>query len=106
MANQKDRILNAEGGFHIKIVDGDGTVSDEVGNLDGVPVNLHKGIGIDDPYSWNWPTVLTEDGNRTSLIRLRDSRGRARAGIPNRHVKGDLTGAVLPIGTKIKQSIR
>ena len=103
MTNQKDLILNAEGGFHIKIVDGDGTVSDEVGNLDGVPVNLHKGIGLDDPYSWNWPTALTEDGDRTSLIRLRDSRGRPRAGVPNRQVKSDLTGAVLPMGTKKKR---
>ena len=103
MSNQKDLILNAEGGFHIKIVDGDGTVSDEVGNLDGVPVNLRLGIGIDDPYSWNWSTAVTEDGDRTSLIRLRDSRGRARAGVPNRDVKGDLTGAVLPLGTKKKR---
>ena len=100
MANQKDLILNAEGGFYIKIVDGDGTVSDEIGNLDGIPPNLRQGIGLDDPYSWNWPTALTEDGHRTSLLRSSDSRGRPRAGVPNRDIEGDLTGAVLPMGMK------
>ena len=45
-------------------------VSDEVGNLDGLEPNLRQGIGLDDPFSWNWPTDLTEDGGRTSLIRL------------------------------------
>ena len=100
MANRKDLILNAEGGFYIKIVDGDGTVSDEIGNLDGNPPNPRLDIGLDDPYSWNWPTALTEDGHRTSLIRLRDANGRPRIGVPNRNVEGDITGAVLPIGTK------
>ncbi len=42
MANKKDAILNAEGGFYIKIVDGDGTVSDEIGNLDGQAANLRS----------------------------------------------------------------
>ena len=104
MANQNDLILNAEGGFHIKIVDGDGTLSDEVGNLDGEPANLHKGIGLDDPHSWNWSTALTADGSRTSLIRLRDANRRPRIAVPNRKVKGDLTGAVLPIGTDRKKT--
>ena len=103
MASREDLILNAEGGFYIKIVDGDGTISDEVGNLDGNPPNYHKGIGFDDPYSWNWPTALTEDGNRSSLIRRRDTNGRIRIGIPNRAVVGDFTGAVMPIGTKRKR---
>ena len=103
MANRNDLILNAEGGFYIKIVDGEGTISDEVGNLDGDPPNFRQDIGLDDPYSWNWPTVLTEDGNRTSLIRLRDASGRPRTGIPNRNVEGDLTGAVLPMGMKKKR---
>ncbi len=98
MANRKNLILNAEGGFYIKIVDGDGTISDEVGNLDGKPANLRQGIGIDAPYSWDWSTALAEGGNRTSLIRLRDANGRPRIGIPNRNVEGDLTGAVLPLG--------
>ena len=64
MANRKDIFLNAEGGFYIKIVDGDGSISDEVGK---VP-NLRSSIGLDDPFSWNWPTDLTEKGYRTSLI--------------------------------------
>ena len=100
MANRSDLILNAEGGFYIKIVDGDGTISDEVGNLDGNPANARQGIGIDAPYSWNWSTALTEDGNRTSLIRLRDANRRPRVGVPNRSVEGDLTGAVLPLGMR------
>ncbi|MXV78383.1 lamin tail domain-containing protein, partial [Candidatus Poribacteria bacterium] len=100
MASRRDPILNAEGGFYIRIVDGDGTVSDEVGNLDGNPPNPRQGIGIDDPYSWNWSTALTEEGDRTSLIRLRDANGRPRVALPNRNVEGDLTGAVLPLGMK------
>ena len=103
MASRTDLILNAEGGFYIKIVDGDGTISDEVGNLDGNPPNPRQGIGIDDPYSWNWSTALTEDGNRTSLIRLRTANGIPRIAVPNREVKGDLTGAVLPMGMKKKR---
>ena len=95
MANRKDIFLNAEGGFYIKIVDGDGSISDEVGK---VP-NLRSSIGLDDPFSWNWPTDLTEKGYRTSLIRLRGKNGRPRIGVPNREVKGDMTGAVLPMGT-------
>jgi hypothetical protein len=95
MASRKDIFLNAEGGFYIKIVDGDGSISDEVGK---VP-NLRSSIGLDDPFSWNWPTDLTEKGYRTSLIRLRGKNGRPRIGVPNREVKGDMTGAVLPMGT-------
>ena len=100
MENRRDLILNAEGGFYIRIVDGDGTVSDEIGNLDGQPPNLRQGIGIDDSFSWNWSTDLTEDGHRTSLIRLRDANGRPRVAVPNRNIEGDLTGAVLPMGMK------
>ena len=100
MANRSDRILNATGGFYIKIVDGDGTISDEVGNLDGNPSNARQGVGIDAPYSWNWSTALTETGDRTSLIRLKDANGRPRIGVPNRNVEDDLTGAVLPLGSK------
>ena len=95
MASRKDIFLNVEGGFYIKIVDGDGKISDEVGKIP----NLRSGIGLDDPFSWNWPTDLTEKGYRTSLIRLRDGNGRPRIGVPNREVKGDMTGAVLPMGT-------
>ncbi len=104
MANKKDPILNAEGGFYIRIVDGDGTISDEAGNLDGQAPNLRQGIGLDDPFSWNWPTDLTEDGHRTSLIRLKDANGRPRIGVPNRDIEGDLTGAVLPMGKKGRQA--
>ena len=95
MASRKDIFLNAEGGFYIRIVDGDGNISDEVGKIP----NLRGGIGLDDPFSWNWPTDLTEKGYRTSLIRLRGKNGRPRIGVPNREVKGDMTGAVLPMGT-------
>ena len=99
MVTRKDLFLNAEGGFYIKIVDSDGTISDEVGNLDGNPPDpSRRGIGFDDPFSWNWPTDLTEDGYRTSLIRLRDKNGRPRLAVPNREVEGDITGAVLPMG--------
>ena len=98
MANRKDPILNAEGGFYISIVDGDGTVSDEIGNLDGQPPNPRQGVGLDDPFSWNWSTALTENGHRTSLIRLRTSDGRPRPAVPDRSIEGDLTGAVLPMG--------
>ena len=61
-----------------------------------------QGIGLDDPFSWNWPTDLTEDGHRTSLLRLKDARGGPRPGVPNRNIVGDLTGAVLPMGTKVR----
>ncbi len=98
MADGKDIFLNAEGGFYIKIVDGDGSISDEVGNLDGKAPDLRNDIGLDDPFSWNWSTDLTEKGDRTSLIRLRDENGRPRIGVPNRGVEGDMTGAVLPMG--------
>ena len=98
MADKKDIFLNAEGGFYIKIVDGDGSISDEVGNLDGKAPDLRNDIGLDDPFSWNWSTDLTEKGDRTSLIRLRDENGRPRIGVPNRGVEGDMTGAVLPMG--------
>ena len=98
MASRKDLILNAEGGFYIGIVDGDGTVSDEVGNLDGQLPNPRQGVGLDDPFSWNWPTALTENDHRTSLIRLRSSDGRPRVAVPDRSIEGDLTGAVLPMG--------
>ncbi len=99
MVTKKDLLLNAEGGFYIKIVDSDGTISDEVGNLDGNPPDpSRRGIGFDDPFSWHWPTDLTEEGYRTSLIRLRDKNGRPRIAVPNREVEGDITGAVLPMG--------
>ena len=99
MTDRKDMILNAEGGFYVKIVDGDGTLSDEIGNLDGRPPNPREGIGLDDPYSWNWPTELTDEGHRTSLIRIRDA-GVQRTGVPDRSIRNNLRGAVMPMGTQ------
>ena len=114
MKNSKSLILNADSGFYIKIVDGAGNVSDEIGNLDGKQVDFRKDIGIDDAYSWHWPTDLTEDGNRTSLIRLMDGGtrgvqgvnagtvGTPRVAVPDRTVDGDLTGAVLPMDARTR----
>ncbi|MCG9126954.1 hypothetical protein JT359_05065 [Candidatus Poribacteria bacterium] len=104
MDNRRDSILNVEGGFYIKIVDGEGSVSDEVGNLDGVAVDIRRGIGYDDPFSWNWSTEMSEDGKRTSLIRLRDDNGRPRIAIPDRSEEGSLRGAVLPLGMNTRPS--
>ena len=100
MTSRKDLILNAEGGFYLGIADGDGAISDEVGNLDGQTPNPRRGIGLDDPFSWHWPTDLTEDGYRSSLIRRRDANGQPHKGVPNRNFEGDLTGAVLQMGIK------
>ena len=114
MKNSKSLILNADSGFYIKIVDGAGNVSDEIGNLDGKQVDFRKDIGIDDAYSWHWPTDLTEDGNRTSLIRLMDGGtrgvqgvsagtvGTPRVAVPDRTVDNDLTGAVLPMDARTR----
>ena len=99
MASRKDIFLNAEGGFNITIVDSDGTISDEVGNLDVITTQSRAGSRIEGTFDWSWSTALTEEGTRTSLIRLRDKNGRPRIGVPNREVKGDMTGAVLPMGT-------
>lgn len=115
MRNRKSLILNAANGFYIKIVDGAGNVSDEVGNLDGQKSDFRRGVGIDDAYSWQWSNELTEDGVRTSLIRLMDgtwgagsvrgvlgvrsgTAGTPRKGVPDRSVDGDMTGAVVPMG--------
>ena len=108
--NSRDDMLNAEGGFYIKIVDGAGNVSDEIGNLDGKVSRLRAGDKIDGPYSWTWPNE-TADGRRTSLIRIMDggtrgvqggsagTAGTPRPGVPDRTVAGDMTGMVLPLGT-------
>ncbi len=115
MTNRKSLILNAENGFYIKIVDGAGNVTDEVGNLDGQDADFRRGIDFDDAYSWHWPTEMTEDRERTSLIRLMDgtwgagsvrgesgersgTAGTPRKGVPDRSVDGDMTGAVVPMG--------
>ena len=98
IADRKDIFLNAEGGFNITIVDSDGTISDEVGNLDVIPTQSRAGSRIEGTFDWSWSTALTEEGTRTSLIRMRDRNGRPRIAVPDREVKGDMTGAVLPMG--------
>ena len=100
IADRKDIFLNAEGGFNITIVDSDGTISDEVGNLDVIPTQSRAGSRIEGTFDWSWSTALTEEGTRTSLIRLRDKNGRPRIAVPDRGVEGDITGAVLPLGVK------
>ncbi len=119
MGSRRDIFLNAEGGFYIKIVDGGGAVSDEVGNLDGEAADVRAGVPYDDPFGWNWPTDMANRNERTSLIRLRNDDGTPRAGTPIRPVDAvaddsatdaDETvaaveanptrGAVLPMGTK------
>jgi hypothetical protein len=97
MEDRNDMFLNAEGGFHIKLVDGSGEVSDEVGNLDGSPP---RGKYVPEaPYSWHWPTDLV-DNKRTSLIRIYDN-GEPRPGTPDRDVEGSMRGAPAPLGTQV-----
>ena len=95
MANRRSPFLNTNG-FHIKLIDGKKTVSDEIGNLDG------NNRTYDSPYSWEWPTDMTEDGKRTSLVRLKDADKMHRMGTPDRTVDNDKTGQVLPIGWKYR----
>ena len=104
MANRRDMFLNAAGGFTIQILDSTGAVVDAVGNLDGKKENIRVGIGLDDPVGFDWPTDLTEEGDRTSLIRLRDD-GVPRAAVPTRDDDGNATdsqGAVIPMGMNIR----
>ena len=115
MSGRRDAFLNAEGGFLIQIIDGNGNVADEVGNLDGVAPDARKGIGLDDPVGWNWSTAMSGEV-RTSLLRLMNDDGTARAGTPLRAVEDDpetadvdetveanlIRGAILPIGTKVR----
>ncbi len=102
MIKRGNLFLNASGGFTIKITDSQGNVSDSVGNLDGTAADPDEGIGHDDPVGFDWPTELTEDGHRTSLIRLKNTDGSARTGMPTRDSSGDATdkkGAALPLGS-------
>lgn len=118
MSGRRDAFLNAEGGFLIQIVDSSGAVVDAVGNLDGEAYDARAGIGLDDPFGWNWPTAMTEGDERTSLIRLMNKDGTPRAGTPVRAVAAveddpetedvdesadaieadEARGAVIPIG--------
>ncbi len=86
LKNKRDIFLNAEGGFTITIRDSEGNISDQVGNLDGLTADVRKGIPIDDPYGWDWPTALAPDDSRTSLLRLKNKDGTPRAGTPIRPV--------------------
>ncbi len=102
MIKRGNLFLNASGGFTIKITDSQGNVSDSVGNLDGTPADPDAGRSSDDPVGFDWPTDLTEDGHRTSLIRLKNTNGSTRTGMPTRDEIGDATdkkGAVLPLGS-------
>ncbi len=106
MENRRDPILNAEGGFYIKIVDSSGATSDEIGNLDGLAPNTRAGIGYDDPVGFQWPIDLTEKGYRSSLIRLKDANGTYRRAVPTRDRTGAATnarGAVIPLGKQAKR---
>ena len=85
MTNRSDHFLNL-GGFNIKLMDGKGTVSDEIGNLDGNP-------RTSDQPMWSYPSGMTEDGKRTSLIRIYDD-GVARNGL------SIATSNVTPLGTE------
>ncbi len=101
MIKRGNLFLNASGGFTIKITDSQGNVSDSVGNLDGTAADPDEGIGHDDPVGFDWPTELTEDGHRTSLIRLKNTDGTPRTGMPTRDSSGDATdkkGTVLSLG--------
>ncbi len=102
MIKRGNLFLNASGGFTIKITDSQGNVSDSVGNLDGKAADPDADIGNDDPVGFDWPTELTEDGHRTSLIRLKKPDGSARTGMPTRDEIGaatDKKGAALPLGS-------
>ncbi len=115
MATRRDMFLNAAGGFYIKIVDGDGNVSDEVGNLDGIKSDARRGVNIDMPVGFMWPTNMTAEGYRSSLIRLRHGGtpgiasgargmpGTPRVAVPTRDDDGNATddaGAVIPMGVR------
>ena len=90
MASRTDALVDPKS-FNIRLLDGKttnnkadgryaGDVSDEVGNLDGNP-------RTNDVAAWEFPAGVTEEGDRTSLIRIFDA-GIARSG----------TGMVKPLG--------
>ena len=101
MESRFDPFINTKG-FHLTLTQGKAdevtkkkAVADEVGNLDG------NNRTYDDPHeAWSWPTDLTEDDERTSLIRLRDEDGTPHDATPDLSDPEDMTGAVLPLGSK------
>ena len=94
MPNRRAPFLNTNG-FHIKLIDGKGNVSDEIGNLDG------NNRTYDAPYSWEWPAAMTADDERSSLIRVKNANGTYRVGVPDRTVEGDMRGAPAAIGQQV-----
>ena len=94
MPSRRSSFLNTNG-FHIKLIDAEGNVSDEIGNLDG------NNRTYDVPYSWEWPAAMTADEERSSLIRLKNADGTYRVGVPNRAVEGDMRGAPTAIGEQV-----
>ena len=72
MRTRRDPFLHPTKGFHIRLVDGRGSVVDEVGNLDGRPRTA-------DQPAWQLPSGWTSENDRTSIIRRYD-RQRARDG--------------------------
>jgi len=72
MANRTSPIINPTA-FNIKLIDGGKkvndvvtyTTSDEIGNLDGNERTSDQGM-------WDYPESITEDGYRSSLIRIFD----------------------------------
>ena len=94
MPNRRSSFLNTNG-FHIKLIDGKGNVSDEIGNLDG------NDRTYDAPYSWEWPAAMTANDERSSLIRVKNADGTYRVGVPDRAVEGDMRGAPTAIGQQV-----
>ena len=72
MKKISDPFLNPTA-FHIKLIDGKGTLSDDIGNLDG-------NARTSDTAKWEYPDGMTADGKRTSLIRIYDD-GVVRTGV-------------------------
>ena len=110
LASKRDIFLNAEGGFTITIKDSAGQVSDMVGNLDGLVADSRAGIRLDDAFGWSWSTDMAEDGSRTSLLRLKNDDGTARAGTPIRDDSAtadvdetdELRGSIVPLGSTFR----
>ena len=87
MQSRYDGFINPDS-FNLRLVDGKGNVSDEIGNLDG-------NIRTSDTAKWKFSegTIVKKDGYRTSLIRVLDD-GVARNGLSI----GESN--VLPLGAK------
>ena len=86
--NHLASILPLEG-FHIKLVDGKGAISDEIGNIDG----HNRTSWYRDIPEWTYPNSVTEEGYRSSLIRIYDN------GMPRNGVNMEKSN-VIPLGDK------